>query len=133
MVKTLEDYKLPRVKKQVVRNSAGRVVGEISNGVLRKKMFASRHMLRDPRGWTWDAAILDAAERAGVLTSRITDKETGAVFTAPISAFRAYGIALDRGFGPQICLPIEHWQVSLPKRKASTKGAYNGGVYEPAR
>jgi hypothetical protein len=82
------------------------------DGVLRKTALASKHMLRAPSGWCFDAAIIATAEARGVQRVEVRDSETGDLYTAALSDFRAHGIELDRGHGPQVCLPLTRWRVT---------------------
>ena len=95
-----------------VKSASGRIVGEIIDDLLVKSVRSSRHMLRDPRGWAWDEAIITEAEAQGVNYTFIRDDETGKVYGAKLSDFRKYGVRVNRGYGVQICLPLEYWHVS---------------------
>jgi len=66
-------------------------------------------MLRAPRGWALDAAVLDQLRALRVTTIVVTDAETGTVYSAPLDAFGSHGVAFDRGFGPQLVLPLGYW------------------------
>ena len=94
-----------------VKNDRGWIVGEIIDELLVKIVRSSRHMLRDPRGWAWDEAIITQAEAQGMILTLIRDDETGKVYGAKLSDFRKYGVQVNRGFGVQLCLPMRHWQV----------------------
>jgi hypothetical protein len=107
------DHKRKRRKGQPVRNVYGRIVGEIIDGCLVKSVRSSIHMLKDPRGWTWDEKILKRAELAGVRHTKILDEDTGVIYEARLSDFHLYGKRIDRGFGKQICLPLEHWKTGI--------------------
>ena len=90
-----------------VRRADGKIVGELAGDTLRK--HAKReHMLREPAGWAWDTAILDAAERAGArYTEVICD---GLIYRASLADFRRYGFPVSRGYGDQRGLPLAYWQ-----------------------
>lgn len=91
-----------------VRRSDGRIVGRVVGDTLRKRA-KSEHMLREPAGWAWDTAILDAAERAGV---RFTEIEfNGQIYRATLADFRRYGFPVDRRHGDQRGLALIHWGV----------------------
>ena len=92
----------------------GRIVGWIANDVLWKNAKESRHMLRRPRGWAWDACILEKAERLGASHTEIHEQEAKVVYRAKLEDFRCHGVKIDRGFGSQICLPIRYFQVQRP-------------------
>lgn len=99
---------------QPVRAANGFIVGSIEGQTLKKQVKASKHMLREPKGWAWDVCVLEQAESKGVTHTEIYDKEAGVVFRAKLADFWTRGVKLDRGFGPQICLPIAFWQVRRP-------------------
>ena len=94
------------VRSTLVRRADGRIVGELAGDVLRK--HAKReHMLRSPAAWAWDAAILDAAERAG---ARFTEVESGGlIYRATLADFRRYGFPIRRGHGDQRGLALTYW------------------------
>ena len=91
-----------------MRRADGRIVGELAGDTLRK--HAKReHMLREPGAWAWDAAILDAAERAG---ARFTEVQcNGLIYRASLADFKRYGFPVRRGYGDQRGLALTHWQV----------------------
>jgi hypothetical protein len=39
------------------------------------------------------------------------DTESRKIYQAPLIAFFLHGTRIDRGFGPQIALPLAHWRV----------------------
>lgn len=81
------------------------------DGVLRKTA-RSRHMLRTPRAWAFDEAHIAAAQRTGVLRVEVFDTDTQTTYRAAVADFETFGIRLDRGYGPQIALPLARWQTS---------------------
>ena len=85
----------------------GRVVGDR----FYKRVRASKHMLREPRGWALDSESLVAAERLGAREAEIEDTEGGAIYTASLERIRSKGFRFDRGHGQQICLPLQFWSV----------------------
>ena len=91
-----------------VRRADGRIVGELAGDTLRK--HAKReHMLREPAAWAWDAAILDAAERAG---ARFTEVQcSGLIYRASLADFKRYGFPVRRGYGDQRGLALTYWHV----------------------
>lgn len=100
--------------KQAVRAGNGRVVGEVRKGVFHKTVCASRHLLRKPEGWASDIFVLDQLEALGVEWIQLDDAETRKVYRARVDDFRLHGIPLDRGFGPQLVLPIRYWKTTQP-------------------
>lgn len=95
--------------------AAGKIVGEVRNGVFTKRVRGSVHMLRRPPGWALDVQSLDEAEAAGVQTVCIIDTETGKRYRATVAVLRSdRAFGLDRGFGRQIALPLDYWRVDDP-------------------
>jgi hypothetical protein len=89
----------------------GRVVGQIVDGSLCKRVKRSKHMLRRPQGWAWDDVCLKQADEVHAQQTKIEDEENDIVYIASLSIFRKYGISLNRKFGKQTCLPLKYWQV----------------------
>jgi hypothetical protein len=94
--------------------AGGRVVGEVVERKFVKKAKGSRHMLREPKGWAVDVRSLDDARDLGAETVEIHDTETGIIYSAPIAQIMVKGFRFDRGFGAQICLPLQFWSVRHP-------------------
>jgi len=92
-------------------NASGQPVASLSGRTLRKRVRGSIHMLRQPLAWAFDLNILEAARQDGAERVEITDVEGGKVHQTPLVAFFIHGIRIDRGFGPQIALPLAHWRV----------------------
>lgn len=95
-----------------VYNIVGRVVGHVDGDSFLKKASGSRHMLREPRGWAMDTSILADLRVWGVTDVRVTDTDTGAVYVASLAEFEAHGVAFNRGFGPQVVLPLGYWTIN---------------------
>jgi len=68
-------------------------------------------MLRQPPAWAFDVSILEAARQDGAEFVEVADVENNKVYKAPLVAFFLHGARIDRGFGPQIALPLAHWRV----------------------
>lgn len=97
---------------QPVFSAAGQTIGQVSGTVFSKRVRGSVHMLRAPRGWALDAATLADLRARGVVTIAVTDTETSITYTAPLSEFDAHGVPFNRGFGPQVALPLGYWRVN---------------------
>jgi hypothetical protein len=101
--------------RQIMFAGNGRHVASVDpDKTLRKTAQASKHMLRRPKGWAFDSAILEAAEKQGAIHCEVKDAETGDRYTAILADFRRYGVLLDRGHGEQVCLPLAYWHVQRP-------------------
>jgi len=88
-----------------------KIVGQVVGNRFVKKVKASRHMLREPKGWAVDVQSLGDAERLGARELEIEDTESGAIYTASFQRIRSKGFHFDRGHGQQICLPLQFWSV----------------------
>jgi hypothetical protein len=86
-------------------------VASLCGRVLQKRVRGSVHMLRRPPAWAIDAAIFERARKDGALVVEVYDVETGKTYWAAISAFKRWGIEIDRGHGRQVALPLGRWQV----------------------
>lgn len=94
-----------------VHNSAGRVVGKVDGSVFHKRVSGDRHMLRSPRGWAIDADTLADLLAWGVAEVRVTDTETWTIYSASPDEFSQHGVTFNRGFGPQVVLPLGYWSI----------------------
>ncbi len=102
----------------------GRIVGRVQDGVFRKRVRGSRHMLRKPKkAWALDVQSLEQAEALGAWLVELLDLESGLRYRAPISRIRLRGFRLDRGHGEQLALRLEEWdfefvQLYIPVEEA---------------
>jgi hypothetical protein len=92
-----------------LRSIQGRVVAHLVDRELHKEIDGTRHMLHSPRGIAFDVAILEAARRAGCELVQVFDKTSGTTYRAAFTEFDTHGVRLNRGFGPQVCLPLTYW------------------------
>lgn len=85
--------------------------GVVRGGVWRKRVQASKHMLRVPKpGWAVDVSDLEAAERVGVHTLELREVESGTTYTVSLRTLRAKGGPLSRGYGEQWALALSYWR-----------------------
>lgn len=94
--------------------AGGKVVGEVVDGKFIKRLKGSRHMLRDPKGWGLDVESLADARDLGAEVVEIHDTETGTIHSASIGRILDKGFRFNRGYGPQICLPLKFWTIQRP-------------------
>ena len=94
---------------------AGRHVGVVENGIFKKTITGSRHILRKPPAIALSVESLQQAEHAGADEINITDIETGCVYACTVEHFKGYSFPLQRGgFEPQLALALEQFDVSCP-------------------
>lgn len=94
---------------------AGRRVGEVRDGVFKKRILFSRHSLRKPPALAISARSLDEARKAGAREIQITDLESGRVYASSLAHFLKYAWTIQRGgFEPQLAMTLDRWQVTCP-------------------
>ena len=91
--------------------AGGRIVAEVVDDVLYKRVRGSKHFLRRPAAICFDVAGLAFAESVGAKMVEVVDTETGRRYRASIAAVKAHGFRLERGHGEQIGLLLCQWQV----------------------
>lgn len=89
-----------------------KTIGTIYGYQFVKIASTAQHMLRDPKGWALDIAVLEQLRKARVAEVVVIDEELNKMWTAPLESYFTYGVFVDRGSDPQSCLPIEYWQVN---------------------
>ncbi len=81
----------------------------IEGGVLTKAVIAERHMLRNPAGWAFQAAVVDQHKSdVHQIELRASD---GRKFVVTMARFLRLCVKIERGFGPQYFLPIYMWTI----------------------
>ena len=88
----------------------GRVVGTVENGIFRKSIKGSVHLLRKPRAIAFDISTLHDAARAGATQVEITDVENGKIYLARIDDILRDGRRFNRGHGWQIYYLLSRWR-----------------------
>jgi hypothetical protein len=96
-------------KPQPVHDHTGRVVGTVSDGVLRKRVKGRRHQLQRPPAWALDVTSIEEAASKGARAIRIEDTESGREYSANLDLFRQRAFRFNRGYGDQLALPLEYW------------------------
>ena len=107
---TYPNNTLSQTEKQLVRRFDGKPVGYIEDGILKKRVQASKHMLRIPRGWAWDKDILEEVLAEGILKTEIFDTEEEVTYFANIQDILEKGQEVNRGYGLQVVLYLYLWK-----------------------
>lgn len=84
-------------------------MGEVSDGVLRKFVDSRHHFLRHPPAISLDASIF---ARFDLDMIAIVDTFERKFYWSTADNFRDKSIQIDRGFGRQLALGLEHWKPS---------------------
>jgi hypothetical protein len=92
--------------------ASGHVVGKVKGDTFYKTIDGSRHFLRVPPAICFDEKSLKEAEQAGAVHVAVTDRETGKAYHASIRFVWENGFKVNRGFGNQIALPFDKWQIT---------------------
>lgn len=96
----------------IYRSDGAAVVGRVEGDTFYKSAHSTRHMLTRPRAWACDVDALDRARAAGAAWVEILDHDTGQNWRVELVEFYRRGVALDRGHGAQLALPLAFWNVS---------------------
>ena len=90
----------------------GKVIGYLEGDTFIKPVIGSKHRLRCPPAWAIDAEAFDREVQLHATEIVVIDKETGTNFYATVDAFNRLKGELDRGFGRQYYLTLNHWSVN---------------------
>jgi len=88
-----------------------KIVGYIEGRKFIKSVTGSKHKLRCPLAWAIDAEVFDREVEPNATEIVIIDKETGIKYHVSVETFDRLKGELDRGFGRQYFLMLNHWQV----------------------
>lgn len=90
----------------------GRTIGKLTTDdrVFHKRVRGSKHMLREPIGWSIDSDVIYILEKLGCSEIEIFDVESGITYTVDFTEFLAIAIPINRGYGEQLALPLTYWQ-----------------------
>ena len=90
----------------------GKVVGKVVNGIF-VKVIKTNGMLQKPPAIALAVSSLDDMERAEADIIRITNQDTGLIYSVTLAHFRRHCFDLKRGgYEAQKALPLEYWDVS---------------------
>ena len=106
----------------IYRADGRAIVGRVEGDTFHKSARSSVHMLRRPRAWACDVDALDQARAAGAEWVEILDQDTGARYRAALADFYRRGVALDRGHGAQLALPLTYWDAAGGRRSTARPG-----------
>lgn len=96
-----------------VRNVDGKVVGQIKDGVLMKRVFKKKHFMRVLNGWGLDLKIL---YEEGFDIVKILDKDEDICYVSKKEDWLNHGIKKNFGYGEQIILPVRWHEIKHRKQ-----------------
>lgn len=97
--------------REFVKLPNGKVVGCFEQNKFIKEVYGSKHKLRYPPAWAIDAEAFDIEIKPNATEIVVIDKETGIKYHASVETFDRLKGELDRGWGRQYLLTLNHWQV----------------------
>jgi hypothetical protein len=102
-----------------ITTADGKTIGYLrAGGVLHRKIRGSRHFLRSPfKAISLDVFALKSAIRQGCTIVKIEDEEDGKFYETDVWNYNQNAIPIDRGFGEQMALSLEHFTITDPRHK----------------
>lgn len=113
-------------KEKRVLKVGNKVVGYLKEGRFIKSVIGSKHRLRCPTAWAIDAETFDTEIKPCVAQIMVIDRETGLEYYCSVELFGRLKGELDRGFGRQYFLTLNHWEVRGNGHKQLTLWGDNG-------
>lgn len=101
----------PTSQCQPIRGYGGRIIGTSDGVVFRKTIKGSLHLLRCPPAIAIDAEAYDIEIAPSHQRIEVYDMEAGRTYSASIETFDSLKGELDRGFGRQYFVTLNHWHV----------------------
>ena len=95
----------------ILYSNNGRPVAKVRNRILEKTVEQNRHQLKSPPAWALDESVFAEALGLGVESVEIKTRDTRRRYTVTASTFEKNCRTLDRGFGVQVFLPLNFWDV----------------------
>lgn len=100
---------------------AGRRIGFVAEGTFHKQIQGSKHLLRTPRAICFDVSTLRDAVAAGATRVEVTDTETQTTYSTTFDRLRERCFPVQRGFGNQVGMTLEHWSINGELPRADQK------------
>ncbi len=113
---TLPSERAAPLGQEMISPDKGRTVAEITDKLLKKHIYKSKHFLRKPPAIAFDLEIIEAARAAGVERVEAHEDEDKKLYSVDLDRFVKSSIVIDRGAGPQLALPLEYWTVKDNKQ-----------------
>lgn len=104
--------KTPSTPVYAGKNVAGSV--DKLRNVLEKTTNSSKgHMVLKPwRAWAFDRSVLREAASLGATWAQVYDRATGLTYRATFETIYKHGFSVNRGYGDQLALALDHWSIN---------------------
>ncbi|MDP2719570.1 MAG: hypothetical protein Q8P44_07060 [Dehalococcoidia bacterium] len=86
-----------------------KIIGHIDGKKFEKVVQGSKHMLKKPPAWCIDADAFDNEILPTCTEIIVRDTESGVEYYSTMFNFEQYKGTIDRGFGRQYFLTLNHW------------------------
>lgn len=107
----------------------GHVVGQVRGDTFYKTVRRSVHLYRVLPGWAVDVQSLADVEGMGARWVQYFDEENKVRYRASITDIRRYGVPLNyKGYGRQLALHLDRWQVTRPGQEQAEQLSLFGGT-----
>jgi hypothetical protein len=77
--------------------------------VIATRFARPEHLLQKPPAWSYHTEVIEAMKEAEVNTMEVVFGDK--VFTCPLERFLRYARRHNRGWGDQLFLPLQYWDV----------------------
>ena len=99
------------MEREEFKNEKGNTIGNLFNGIYRKKVQRSKHLFKKLNGWGIDKPVLEKLQQKGCKEIRILDTERDIIYSCPRDMFMTNGVYIHYD-GPQIVLSLHYFSTN---------------------
>lgn len=88
----------------------GRNIGRLSDGVFRKRVRKSRHLMKKYNSWGIQYDLLQSLKEEGCKEIRVLDEDDEIIYSTDVDTYYKEGIVDNWGDGQQCFLTREKWK-----------------------
>lgn len=92
------------------RNSKGQVIGNLEDGIFRKRASMKKHYMKIYDAWGIDTKVVDKL-KGQCIEIRIKDTDSEQVWSVPFNIFETNAFEKNYGYGKQMFLSKTHWTI----------------------
>jgi len=89
-----------------------RMIGSLKEGVFRKRVKKSKHLMRKLNAWGIQFDALMELNKQGCTEIRILETEENKVYSTPLEVIWKQGKVENFGDGDQAFLPLSQWKIT---------------------